>query len=286
MVMATLLFSGADALAKLIAQQYPFMQVIWFRSLFGLLLIMVAIAGTRNWRHFYTQKPMWHLSRSLVGIILTTGIFMGLKYIPLAEVSALVFANPLIVAVYSSLFMKEKVGAGTFAAIIIGFLGVLLVVRPTPDHFHAAHLFMLGFAAATAFLIITARKLADTESVLTLNLYLYPATLLFSSVWAFSDWVWPDLTDWLVILGVSLCATLALFCVTQSLRYARPAQVAPFDYTRILWAVGIGYIFWDEVPGMLTWAGIMIIVVCGIYIVTRGRVLPQAEAATPPAATR
>lgn len=271
MVIATLCFAIADALAKLLTEHYPFTQVVWLRGLFGLLLIGGVIFSTGNLQHFTSRRPAWHLSRSLVGIVLTTGIFTGLKYIPLAEVTALVFANPLIIALWSFLVLKEPVRNSTFAAILLGLVGVILVVRPTPDHFHFAHLFMLGFAAATAFLILTARHLADTESVLTLNFYLYPGILVFTSVLAFQDWVAPDLLDWMIFFGISCFATLALFCVTQAMHYARPTQVAPFDYTRIIWTLFIGFFFWGEIPDGLTWLGILIIVLCGLYIVSRDR---------------
>lgn len=271
MVLATLCFAIADALAKLLTEQYPFMQVIWLRGFFGLLLIGGVILGSGNLQHFATRRPGWHLSRTLVGIVLTAGIFTGLKYLPLAEVTALVFANPLIIALWSSLVLKEPVRRSTFVAILLGLAGVILVVRPTPDHFHFAHLFMLGFAAATAFLIITARRLSDTESVLALNFYLYPGILVFASFWAFRNWVAPDLLDWLIFFGISFFATVALFSVTKAMRYALPTRVAPFDYTRIIWTVLIGYIFWGEMPDAITWMGILIIVSCGLYIVTRDR---------------
>ena len=281
MLLATALFAVADALGKLLTQQYPFMQIVWLRSAFGLTLIGLAIIATGNMRHFKSSRPAWHVSRSLAGIILTIGIFAGLKHIPLAEVTALVFANPLFVAVYTSLFLKERVSASSYAAIGVGFIGVLLVTRPTPQHFHVAHLYMLGFAAATAFLIITARKLNRTESVLTLNFYIYPATLLLSSFWAFSDWVMPDLLDWLLFFAVALFATLALYCVTQAMQSAKPAQVAPLDYSRMLWTLAIGYLFWGELPDPLTWVGIVIIMVCGIYIVSQGRAVPQSGVKQP-----
>src|SRR5690606_26160946 len=112
-------FAVADALGKLLTEHYPFAQIIWLRSAFGLGLITLAILLSRDLRQFRTAKPRWHLARSLVGIVLTTGIFVGLKYIPLAEVTALVFATPLFVALYSSLVLKERVGRGTYAAILL-----------------------------------------------------------------------------------------------------------------------------------------------------------------------
>jgi drug/metabolite transporter (DMT)-like permease len=275
MVLATMSFAVADATGKLLTERYPFMQIVWLRSVIGMAFIGLAIAATGRLQLFKTRRIGWHLSRTLVGIILITGIFTGLKYIPLAEVTSIVFANPFIVAILTPLFLKEKVSRHTYFAIIIGFIGILIVARPTPDHFHYAHLFMLGFATATAYLIVTARKLADTEHVLTLNFYLYPGIILFSTYRALTDWQTPDLLAWVLFVAVALSATLALFFVTQAMHNARPAVVAPIDYCRIIWTVSIGYLFWDEFPDPLTWLGIITIIISGIYVVTHGRSLPE-----------
>ena len=271
MVLATMSFAVADATGKLLTEQYPFMQIVWLRSVLGMALIGVVIVGTGKLQLFKTRRLGWHLSRTLVGIMLITGIFTGLKYIPLAEVTSIIFANPFIVAIFTPIFLKEKVSKHTYFAIVIGFIGILIVARPTPDHFHYAHLFMLGFATSTAYLIITARKLVDTEHVLTLNFYLYPGIIIFSTYQALTGWQTPDLLAWFLFLCVAASATLALFFVTQAMHSARPAVVAPIDYCRIIWTVSIGYIFWDEFPDPVTWIGIITIIISGIYVVTHGR---------------
>lgn len=283
MVLATMSFSMADATGKFLTGKYPFMQIVWLRSVIGMALIGLVIISTRKLHLFRTRRIGWHLSRTLVGIMLITGIFTGLKYIPLAEVASIVFANPFIVAILTPLFLKEKVSRHTYFAIAIGFIGILLVARPTPDHFHFAHLFMLGFATATAFLIVTARKLADTESVLTLNFYLYPGIILFSTYRAIQDWQAPDPVAWLLFIALAVFATLALFFVTQAMHNAKPSLVAPIDYTRIIWTASIGYFFWDELPDPITWAGIVIIIISGIYVVSHGRSVPGAGSEQLPA---
>ena len=276
MLLATVLFSIADALGKQLTLGYPFVQIIWLRSIFGIVMIGSVIIMSGKLGQFGSHRPRWHLARSVVGILLTTGIFTGLKYIPLAEVTAIVFATPLIVAVYSSLFLREQVKTSTYAAIVLGFVGVLLVVRPTPAHFHVAHLLMLGFALASAFMSITARRLSATESVLTLNFYVYPLTALVSTPSAIAQWQWPDTAGWALFLAMSMFATMALFCVTKAMHAARPAQIAPFDYARILWTLSIGYLVWGEFPDHLTWLGIVVIVLCGLFIV-----IPRKAPASP-----
>ena len=267
MLLATLLFAVADALGKQVTTHYPFQQAVWLRCVFGMLMVGTVMLATRV--SFRSHRWGWHLARSLVGIPLTMGIFTGLKYIPLAEVTAIVFASPLIVALYSSLVLKEQISRGIYLAIIAGFCGVLLVVRPTPGHFHVAHLSMLAFAGAAAFLTISARQLLKSESVLALNFYVYPVSAILTTPGAHQNWVMPTARDWLLFLLLALFATLALFCVTKAVHYTRPSRLAPIDYSRILWTVALGYLIWGEFPDAMTWIGIVVIVSCGLYIVTR-----------------
>jgi len=271
MLLGCLLFSIADALGKLATQNYPLIQVIWLRCFFGFLLIATVIIAKGNLKAFGTKHPRAHFVRSIVGIALTGCMMTGLKYIPLAEVTAVVFATPLIVAVYSALVLRENIHKGTFVAIVLGFFGVLIVVRPTPDHFHFAHLIMLGFALSSAYLSISARALIKTESPLTLNLYIYPATIILGGFFAWRDWVTPDIVSLGYLFGVAFFATLALLSVTKAVHCASPAKVYPFDYSRIVWTVSIGLIFWGELPDTLTWSGIAIIILCGIYILHHSR---------------
>lgn len=202
---------------------------------------------------------------------MTVCILVGLKYIPLGEVTALVFATPIIVAVYSITVLKEPMSKGMLTAILLGFIGVLIVVRPTPSHFHIAHLVMLGFALASAFLSISARALVKTESALTLNFYIYPATIILAAYPAWQNWVTPDLKSLALLFGVAFFATLALLSITKAVHCASPAKVTPFDYSRIIWTISIGYFFFDEFPDKVTWLGIAIIILSGIYIISKGR---------------
>jgi len=116
------------------------------------------------------------------------------------------FANPFIIAVFSPLLLNEQVSRHSWLATVIGFLGVLIIARPTPDHFHLAHFICLISATGSAMLIITARRLADTESVITLNFYLYPIPILITSLLAAPEWITPSFMDWLVPANKKTCS--------------------------------------------------------------------------------
>ncbi len=271
MMTGSVLFAIADALGKLVTQGYPLSQVVWMRSVFGLILIAVVILANGKPQDFKTSRPLNHLLRSLAGISMTVCILVGLKYIPLAEVTSLVFATPLVVAVYSITVLKEPMNKGMLMAIILGLVGVIIVVRPTPDHFHIAHLVMLGFVLSSAFLSISARALVKTESALTLNFYIYPATIIAGAWFALRDWVSMDFQSLAIMFGVAFFATLALLSITKAVHCASPAKVTPFDYSRIIWTLALGFLFWGELPDAMTWVGIAVIILSGLYIISQGR---------------
>lgn len=276
MLLATVSFTAADSLGKLVAQNYSVTQATLLRCILGMLFIGIYAVSRKQFHHFRTGRPGWHLLRGCVHVTLVLCLFYGLKHIPLAEVISIIFANPFIVAVLSPLLLNEKVSRQSWMAIGIGFLGVLIIARPTPAHFHLAHLACLVSATGMALLIITARRLADTESVITLNFFLYPISILITMLWVIPEWTTPTFADWLVFLAMALTSTMAVIFVTNAMHHARPAVVAPIDYLRLAWTPLIGYFFWKEVPDMMIWLGIVAIVISGIYIVRQSRVIPEA----------
>ena len=277
MLAGTVFFSIGDSIGKWLTADYPVMQIAWIRSALGLLIIGGVAAFSGNIQTLKTDKPGWHIARSILSTGAILGIFYGLKYIPVAEFVSITFAAPFIIALFSPWVLKEKVSLQTWIAIITGLIGVLIVFRPTPDHFHPAHLVTFGVAVSIAALSITARILTKTESAFALNFYIYPANIILSCYFTFSTWVSPSITDWCLFLIQGTIATAALGCFIQSMRYARPAVVMPIDYSRIVWMSLIGYIIWQEVPETITWMGIVIIIVSGIYVVSHGNKLAELE---------
>jgi drug/metabolite transporter (DMT)-like permease len=277
MLAGTVFFSIGDSAGKWLTADYPVMQIAWLRSLMGLSLIGLFALFTGRLQQLKTKRPGWHLFRSLVSSGTIIIIFYSLKYIPIAEYVSLTFAAPFIIALLSPLVLQEKVSLQSWIAICVGFIGILLVLRPTPDHFHPGHLAALGVAVSIAALAITARMLSKTESSIALNFYIYPANILISAYWAIDNWITPTTFDWFLFVLLGTTATAALGCFVQSLRYAMPAVVSPIDYARMLWMISIGYLIWGEVPAAITWVGIVLIIASGIYVVSHGKKIPALE---------
>jgi len=277
MLLGTVLFSIADSSGKWLTADYPIMQIAWIRSVTGLSLIGLFALFTGRLQHLKTARPGWHLFRSFMSAGTIMAIFYALKYIPIAEYVSLTFAAPFIIALLSPLVLQEKVSLHSWLAICLGFIGILIVLRPTPDHFHIAHLAALSVALSIATLSITARLLARTESATALNFYIYPANIIISAYWAVDSWIMPTAFDWLLFITLGTTATIALGCFVQSLRYAMPAVVSPIDYARMLWMTVLGYVIWGEVPAPITWLGIIVIIASGIYVVSHGKRIPALE---------
>ncbi len=273
MLAATVFFALADALAKWLVADYPVIQVAWLRSLLGLLLVGgVALASARG-RLLRTDRPGWHVFRGILSVGISISMFYGIKHIALAEFVAIIFAVPFFVALLSPWILREPVPARTWFAIVVGFIGILLVARPVPGHFHPAHLAALGVAVMMSIMNLSARILSTTESPLALNFHIYPLTCVAFTWPATHQWVTPDAKAWLLIVLLGVTATAGLWALIQAMRYAPPALVAPMDYVRLVWIILLGHFFFDELPDRITVCGIALIVASGIYVLRQGRVV-------------
>ena len=275
MLLGTISISIADAIGKWLTADYPFIQGAWLRSLIGVILIGMFAAYNGMLPQLKTSKPGWHGFRSLLTSIAIILIFYGLKNIPLAEFTAIIFATPFFIAALSSRFLEDGVSKQEWLAIVIGFIGILIVLRPTPDHFHIAHLTTLVAAACLGILFVSARHLTATESTLSLNFYLHVVNSVVCIYPAVSSWVMPSLTDAFLFFALALAGTLGIGCAIQAVHYAKPSTVSPIDYVRLIWTTLLGYYLWKEMPAPLTWVGIVIIIISGVYIVRHARRIPE-----------
>lgn len=271
MLLSTIFFTLSDVLGKYLTGIYPIAQVTWLRCIFGLLFITVYMLATGQQEQLQTGQPKWHLLRGILAIFLLLSIFYSLDNIPLAEFIAIMFSSPFFIALLSPWLLHERVSRQSWIAIMTGFIGILIVTRPTPDHFHIAHITALVCALCTACLTVTARRLSTTESAIALNFYMYPLSIVILAMWAVQTWIKPSLVDWFMFAGIGFTATAALWCVIRAMSNARPAVIAPIDYVRMVWTIMVAWLIWQELPDALTWTGILIIAVCGLFIVTYGK---------------
>jgi len=270
---AYVLFSGLDATAKLLGQTYPVTQVIWVRFAVHAavaLLLMAPYLGERPWR---TGRPGLQLLRGMLLVGATITNFTALRYLQLAETSAILFSSPLLVAALSVPILGEHVGPRRWAAIVVGFIGVMIVIRPGMGLMHWAVGVSLMTALISAFYHILSRKLAEDDSAHTTQLYTALIAAAATAPLATFDWVAPNALGWalMVLMGVLGGAGHWLLAVANA--HAPAPALAPFNYTQIVWMPLLGYLVFNDVPSVWTAVGGGVVMASGLYLLHRERVV-------------
>ncbi len=265
---ATLLVALADAFTKWLSAFYGTPQIAFIRCSFGALYMLGFVVATNRWQDLRTRRLGGHMARALLvaGVIL--GVFYALAKIPMIEVEAIGHAAPFFVAMLAPVWLKEHVTGHNWVAIGIGFLGVLIILRPDPDHFHIAHVVMFAGAMGYSLLILLARGLSRTETTLALTFYIYPPSVLITALFLWHQpWLAPTPAHWGLFATQSLVATLATLFFIAGVRRVDATLTATLDYVTLIWVAVLGYVFWGEKPDPITFIGIVFIVCGGIYIV-------------------
>ncbi|ASP32480.1 DMT family transporter [Labrenzia sp. VG12] len=262
-----------DAIAKTLTEGYSPIQILFLRNIIALPFAMLIALKMGGRGALVTHRPAAHLLRGVLWLVAATLFFTSFIYLGLAEATALIFVMPVFVTAISALVLREPTGWRRWSAVLIGFAGVLVIVRPGGDTFQAASLLPVVTAFFYALLMLSARWVDPRESVWTMMLYLVGAGALLSTLVMPFVWVTPHMEDAWLFLGLAFFGTAGITLMTQAFRFAPAAVVAPFDYTALLWATLLGYLLWGEIPDTATYLGAAIIIASGIYIVWRERKL-------------
>ncbi|MCK7614727.1 DMT family transporter [Roseibium sediminicola] len=262
-----------DAIAKTLTEGYSPIQILFLRNIIALPFAMLIALKMGGRAALVTHRPVAHLLRGVLWLIAATLFFTSFLYLGLAEATALIFVMPVFVTAVSALILREPTGWRRWSAVLVGFAGVLVIVRPGGDTFQTASLLPVTTAFFYALLMLSARWVDPRESVWTMMLYLVGAGALLSALVMPFVWVPPRLEDTWLFLGLALFGTVGITLMTQAFRFAPAAVVAPFDYTALIWATLLGYLLWGEIPDLATYLGAAIIIASGIYIVLRERKL-------------
>lgn len=256
-------------------------EIAFFRNFFGFLMFVPVLMRV-GVGPLKTEKLGLLGVRSICNGVSMSLFFLGLAYMPLVEVTALNFTIPLFVTVGAVLFLREKLGIARTLGLFVGFAGALIIVQPGAAVISFGAILVLLSAAIWAVAVIDIKVLSRTESSLTITIYgvLFNAgiTLIFAAfVWTWPTW---EQLGWLV--GVGIFGTLGHLLFAQALKLADASLISAFDFTKILWASLIGYVFFAEVPEVTTWIGAVVIFAAATYITWRERAAEQArKAATP-----
>jgi len=257
------------------------LQILFLRSLFGLVLLGASTTLSGESISLSVNRPWLLALRSGINILSWVLFFTSLQYLPLATAVALFFSFPLFLAIVSVPLLGESVGVRRVVAILVGFVGVLLITNPAGG-FSIPALMMLGSALGWAIVASLTRILGKRENTTTILFYTLLGFALLLVLPQFWLWRSPSLEEYLLIFGVAVVGVIAQFSVTKAYAIASPSLIAPFEYTALIWSAVLGYLIWNDVPDALAITGALLIIGSGIYIIHREAVRSAEQRAKPP----
>lgn len=258
-----MLLASHDGLSKYLTQLYPVFLVVWARYLAQVVLMLGMFAPRMGRRVFHTLRPWPQLLRGLSLVSVSIMFISGLRYIPLAEATAVIFLTPLMVTVASAL-LGERVSHSQWLAVGVGLLGVMIIVRPGGALFTPAVL--LPFGAAISFTVyqLLTRRLSGTDHPVTSNFLSSLVGFLVMSVLVTFNWRTPSVHDAVLMASLGLMAMSGHLVLTQAFRYASAASLAPFTYGQIVFAGIVGFIAFGHIPDVEAIAGMTVIIASGL----------------------
>ena len=262
-------FALMDAAAKYLSEGYPIGQVVFVRNAFAILPLLLLLCRKENLRSMRTGKPGLHLLRGLTGFGALLTFFLGLRYLGLADATAIGFAAPLFITALSVPMLAERVGLHRWSAVLVGFAGVMIMLRPGSGTLQVAALLPLAAAFFYGVTMNLTRKLSRTDSTPAIAIYGNLVGLLLSLGLLPLGWVTPTGADLWVFAAMGLIGGGSTYLLTQAYRFATPSVIAPFDYIALVWAVALGWLVWHELPSLTTWTGVAVVIASGLYILHR-----------------
>jgi drug/metabolite transporter (DMT)-like permease len=274
MCAAGMLFPVMNGLVQVLSRTYPSEQVIWARNTGHLLIVLAVVVPRFGPAVLRTVRPAAQIIRSTVLLMSTAMFFFGVKHLPLAVAGSISQMTPFFVTLLAWPILGERIRPARLVAVLVGFLGVLVVIRPGTDVFHWASLLVVGSAACYAIYQVFTRRVAGLDRPETSVMYsALVGTLVMSAVVPFA-WKTPEsLLDAAMLCCLGALGASGHYCVARALTYAQANIVAPFQYWQIIGSVVVGYAVSGLMPDLGTWIGAGIIVCAGVFIVltaTRG----------------
>ncbi len=271
MCLAAMLFPVMNGFAKVLIVDYHPTQIVWARNashLVFLLALLVPRVGLVPLLR--CRRPWSQMSISLLLLVSTAMMFVALEFIPLANASAIIFTAPLIVTLLSAVLLGEKVGLPRWAAVVAGFIGMLIVMRPGSALFHPAVLLVLGSATTYALYQIVMRRISGSDTPETTAVYSVVLSTAVMSLIVPFFWITPmSLIDVLMFCGMGVIGGFSHYCIAHALALAPASIVSPFNYAQILGAAIFDFVVFTTFPDLWVWVGSAIIVASGIFIVWR-----------------
>ena len=261
-------FSLMDIIVKW-SVDYPIGQVLFFRGFFGIIFYFFIIPRERLHNFYQTKRAGLHLLRCLSGLIALVSIFIALRELPLATVVSISFASPIFATILSIFFLSEKVGIFRWLAVVIGFIGILVITEPGITELNIYYIFPIIFCLGLSYVAITIRQLSSTEPVWLISSYFSLSITLLSLFTIPQGWVMPSFNHFILLSLVGIFGGVANLWLSQSYKYSEVSLVTPLKYLALVFAIFFGYLIWGEVPTIKTLMGAFLVIISTLIIFRR-----------------
>lgn len=276
MLGAMAVLPGIDVIAKMLGQQgVPVLQIVWARLALGALMTLPfawRIAGPRG---LWPARPWYHLMRAALLVAATFCFFLSLHWLPIADALAIFFVQPLIVTILSALILREAVGPRRWAAVAVGFIGTLIIIRPGFAEVNPGSLLAFGAGAFLACYFVMTRSIAGQAHamVTTFQTSLLGGLILSAVIW--TVWQTPTPAQWALFAALAFIATFGHLMIVRAYDHAEASLLAPLAYTEMVTSVILGWVFFRDFPDAYTFLGVAILIACAIYISMRERAVAK-----------
>ena len=266
--------AGMTACVKYLGSAIPSGETIFVRGLISIAVLALIAWRTEGLHLLKTRNVRSHALRSLSGTVSMFGLYLALTLIPLAKVTAITFAAPMFLTVLAMVFLRERIHRYRWTALAVGFAGVLIMIGPSltfggSDLFGVAVALSAAVFSALAMMFLRGMSSSGGEHAITITFYFSLTAMACATLTAIGGWPVPTPVQWLFIVLAGVFGVLGQLLMTYSYRYAEASMIAPLDYTNMIISVGLGYAFFDEIPGTATWIGAPLVIAAGLLILWR-----------------
>ena len=268
MFMSICAFSLMDIIVKW-SVDYPIGQVLFFRGFFGIIFYLFVIPKNRLHNFYVTKRAGLHFLRCLSGLIALVAIFIALRKLPLATVVSISFAAPIFTTILSIFLLSEKVGIYRWLAVIVGFVGILIITEPGISELNIYYFFPIIFCLGLSYVAISIRQLSTTEPVWLISFYFSLSITLLSFLTIPQGWVMPSLDHLVILSFIGIFGGVANLWLSQSYKYSEVSLVTPLKYLSLVFAIIFGYFIWGEIPTLKTLFGALLVIISTLIIFRR-----------------
>jgi len=267
-------FSLMDVIVKW-SDTYPVGQVLFFRGFCGIIPILFLIPRDRYLDFYKTNRSSLHFKRCFAGLIAIVSIFVALRNLPLATVVSISFAAPIFTTIFSIFLLSEKVGFYRWLAVLVGFIGIIVISEPGLSDLNFYYIYPIIFCLGLSYVAIAIKQLSSTEPVWLISFFFSLSILILSFFTFYQNWIMPSFKDLFLLSMVGILGGLANLWLTQSYKFSEVSLVTPLKYLALVFAILFGYFIWNEVPTTKTLAGASLVIISSFIIFKREMTLKK-----------